>query len=195
MINYIIGTVEHKGDGYVVLESNNIGYEIFVSNNALVNLMQGEKAKLLTYLQVRDDGISLFGFESIEEKEMFLNLTTVSGIGAKMAMTILSGIRLTDLGVAIISGDLTALTQIKGLGKKTAERIIVELKDKVNCFGLIDYTDTLPLATIADDVTNDAVEVLVGLGLNKTEVLKSIKRVAKAGDKSEDIVAKVLKGL
>ncbi len=195
MINYIIGTVEHKGDGYVVLEANSIGYTIYVSNNALVNLIEGEKAKLLTYLQVREDGVSLFGFESIEEKEMFLNLISVSGIGAKMAMTILSGIRLTDLGVAIISGDLSALTQIKGLGKKTAERIIVELKDRVNCFGLIDCADTLPLDSVSNDITNDAIEVLISLGLSKTDVVKTVKRVAKAGDKSEDIVAKVLKGL
>ena len=196
MINYIIGRVAHKGDGYVVLENNGIGYEINVSNNALVNLVQGEEAKLLTYLQVKEDGISLFGFESNEEKEMFFNLISVSGVGAKMAIMILSSIRLTDLGVAIATSDIHTLTKIKGLGKKTAERIVVELKDKINAFGLIaNSNEEWPTPEIGGDDFNDAVEVLVGLGLNKTDVIRSIKRVAKSGDKREDIVAKVLKGL
>ena len=196
MINYIIGKVTLKGSGYVVLENNNIGYEVNVSNNTLVNLTQGESARLLTYLQVKEDGVALFGFESIDEKEMFLNLISVSGVGAKMAIMILSSIRLSDLGVAIVSNDIRTLTKIKGLGKKTAERLVVELKDKINAFGLIASTgEDWPKPEVSEDEINDAVEVLVGLGLNKTEVIKTIKRVAESGDKTEDIVAKVLKGV
>ena len=196
MISFIIGQVEYKGMGYIILENNNIGYEVFVSNNTLVNLQLHSETKLLTYLQLKEDGVSLFGFETMEEKEMFLHLISVSGVGAKMAIGILSSIKLSDLAVAIASQDLKTLTRIKGCGKKTAERIIVELKDKINAFGVMASTGgEWREDELGDDVINDAVSVLVSLGLNKTDVLRTIKRVADKSDSIEDIVAKVLKGL
>ena len=132
MINFIQGKVVQKEENLLVVENNGIGYEILVSSHTSNSIsFLNEEVKVLTYMQVREDGISLFGFVSKEEKDMFLKLIEVSGIGPKMAIGILSGISLGDLSVAIFRQDVKMLCTIKGLGKKTAERLLVELKDRV----------------------------------------------------------------
>ena len=132
MISFLIGEIEEKREGALVLNVNGVGYELSISNNTLSSLPGvGEVTKISTYMAVREDGVFLFGFSSSEEKELFLKLTTVSGIGPKMAISILSGLTISNLITAIIGGDVRLLSNIKGLGKKTAERICLELKDLV----------------------------------------------------------------
>lgn len=197
MFNYIKGNIEEKKDGYIVIENNGIGYEIGVSNNTLCNLPnEGELVKIYTYFQLREDGVSLFGFFTIEEKNMFLDLISVSGVGPKMALQILSGIRLNDLGIAIVSGDISTISKIKGCGKKTAERIIVELKDKIDAFGYAMDSD-VPLAETQydDTILNEAVEILISLGLNKNESSRIAKLCYVDGNSIEELIQNCLRSI
>ena len=133
MINFVTGEIVAKNENSVVLDYNGMGFEIFVSTTSLVSMGQiGDNARLFTYMNVKEDEISLFGFLTLEEKNMFLKLITVSGVGPKMALGILSGLSLSDLAVAIKGEDIKLLSTIKGLGKKTAERLVLELKDKID---------------------------------------------------------------
>lgn len=196
MYNFIKGFLVEKQEGYIVVENNGIGYEILVSNNTLSCLpLIGEEVFIKTYLQVREDGISLLGFLTNEEKDLFLKLITVSGIGPKSALGILSGMSLSDLKIAIYNENVNLLSKIKGLGKKSAERIIVELKDK------IDVTNNLPLFNnnseqiIDDEKINDCVEVLISLGINKNEATHLVRSVYKEELTTEEIIAKCLRDM
>ena len=133
MFSYIIGTIEYKGDNLLILDNNNIGYEITISNNTLMSLPNlGESIKIHTYVHFKEDGVSIYGFENLDEKEMFLKLINISGVGPKAAIGILSGLTPSALSIAIMKQDDKSIASIKGIGKKTAERIVLELKDKVN---------------------------------------------------------------
>ena len=190
MFNYIIGKVTDKTDIYAVIENNNIGFEINMSTYSLQSLLIGQEVKVFVYYQQKEDGVSLFGFLSREEKDLFLKLISVSGVGPKGAIAILSNITTSDLGVVIAKQDLNALSKVKGVGKKTAERILVELKDKIDILPM--ELLNMPEATIESQEIDDAVEVLISLGLTKQEALKGAKQCYKQGDKAEDIIAKAL---
>ena len=197
MFNYIKGILQEKNENLIVVENHGIGYEINISNNTLCSLQnEGEEVKVFTYFQVREDGVGLYGFFSIEEKTMFLNLISVSGVGPKMALQILSGIKLNDLGVAIVGGDITALSKIKGCGKKTAERIIVELKDKIDAFGYAINSDiSLSDTQYDDNILNEACEILVSLGLNKNEALRTVKSCYNDGNTIEELIQNCLRSI
>ncbi|MGN1228020.1 MAG: Holliday junction branch migration protein RuvA [Christensenellales bacterium] len=197
MFNYIKGILEEKRENFIVVDNGGIGYEINISNNSLCNLAdEGEEVKIYTYFQLRDDGISLFGFVTLEEKQMFLDLISVNGVGPKMALQILSGIRLNDLGIAIVSGDLSALSKVKGCGKKTAERIIVELKDKIDAFGYAINSDIPLLNTQYDeDMLSEACEILISLGLNKAEAMKTVKMSYVDGNTIEELIQNCLRSI
>lgn len=197
MIAFLVGTIEQKFENTLVMDVNGVGYELLISNNTLVSLpMEGETAKVLTYLQVSENtGVCLYGFANEEEKMMFLKLITVSGVGPKMAITILSGMKLSDLIVSIANEDIGILSKIKGLGKKTAERICLELKDKIS-------TGTLPLFDLNDSpntynetALNDAVETLISLGVNKNEAYRLARSKASSETTAEEIILKVLREL
>ena len=193
MIAYLVGVIEEKNENTVVVDVNGVGYELCVSNNTLVSLpMVNETAKILTYMQVKEDGIALFGFANAEEKSLFLKLITVSGIGPKMAITILSGIRMSALVVAILSDDVNLLSKIKGLGKKSAERICLELKDKVST-GNIVGEDTLLSVNYNENALNDAVDTLINLGINKNEAYRLARSKATDDVTAEEIILKVLR--
>ena len=131
MIGYLKGNVLSCAEGTVLLEVNGVGYELACSGAAFAKLATDGKGEVYTWLQVRDDGVSLFGFVSPEEKNMFLKLISVSGVGPRMGIAVLSGMNLSELAVAIASSDVKGLCAVKGLGKKTAERIVLELREKV----------------------------------------------------------------
>ncbi len=195
MISFIIGNIEEKTTSSVVVENNGIGYELCASSFTLASLpLVGEQCKIYTYLQAKDDGITLFGFADAEEREMFYKLISVSGVGPKMAITILSGMPLTDLIVSILNEDLRSLSGIKGLGKKTAERLIVELKDQVSTKGV-----ELPLfqkvSFIDENALNDACEVLISLGVPKNDALRVARENAKEYSSAEDIIASALRSM
>ena len=129
MIAFLIGEIEEKREGMLQLNVNGVGYELSISNSTLSTLPDvGETTKILTYMAVREEGVYLFGFSTKEEKEIFLKLITVNGIGPKVAISILSGMTISDFINAVLCGDARSLSKIKGLGAKTAERICLELK-------------------------------------------------------------------
>ena len=190
MISFIRGIVAEKAENTVVLDCNGVGYEIYVSSFTLDTLTRGEVATIKTYMQVREDGVALFGFVDLKEKDVFLKLINISGIGPKMAIAILSQISIKDFVAAISTGNIKMISSVKGLGKKTAERIVLELS---NSF------DTLPLLepdfgfTPKTQVLDEAIDVLVSMGLVRFEATRVVKDVATPSDTSEDIIKKALK--
>lgn len=192
MISFLIGIIEEKQEGELQLNVNGVGYELLISNNTLCTLpMQGENIKIYTYMAVREDGVSLIGFSSQEEKALFLKLITVSGIGPKAALAILSGLSLSDLAAAIIKGDIKLLSTIKGLGKKTAERLCLELKGKLD---IGDTISTQFTENYNEDAVQMATDTLVSLGISKNEAYMLARANASGNASVEDIIAKSLRG-
>ncbi len=198
MYSYIIGVVTHKEEGKIALENNGIGYEINVSNQTLNSFVfENEPVKIFTYLVVREDEMSLYGFSTLEEKDLFLKLITVSGVGPKMAISILSDISISGLMSAIVGEDVKTLCKIKGLGKKTAERMILELKDKINPLTAIAMGGDLSYSGNAfdDSIIDDAVTTLINLGMNKNDAYRIVKEVATKDATVEEIIEKALRGI
>lgn len=199
MIGYVKGRVLSFSDGAVLLENNGIGYEITCSASVygrLVNDMEGE---VYTYMSVKEDGVSLYGFSGQEEKNMFLSLISVSGVGPKMGIAILSGMSLKDLMVKIATGDVKGLSSVKGLGKKTAERIILELKEKMGASGgeqlnAAAGADTSAAVSELASGDEDAAVALMGLGFTRGECVKALKAARAAGaETAEQLISYALK--
>lgn len=192
MISFLIGTIEDKQENSLLLDVGGVGFEMSISSNTFSALpMIGESVKVLTYMSVREDDISLFGFSSKEEKDLFVKLISVSGIGPKVAISILSGLSLNALSIAIANKDVKMLSKIKGLGAKTAERICVELKDKVSAFPLIDQTQS---EDYDESAVQMATDTLIALGINKSEAYMLARSNAGDNATAEEIIAKSLRG-
>lgn len=192
MIGYIYGKVMDVGQGVLLIENNGIGYEVSVSATAFERMVREKQGGVYTYLQVREDGISLFGFDNLAEKNMFLKLISVSGVGPKMGIGILSGMSLKDLAMTIATSDIKTLSKIKGCGKKTAERIIVELRENVSSLDL----GGLPVTTPVSSEDGDAVIALMSLGFTRQESEKGIATARSQGATTvEEIIALSLKNL
>lgn len=195
MIGFLNGILRNKSNGIITVECAGIGYELLVTNSCFVSLPDvDENVKIYTYLRIAEDDISLYGFASQEEKNLFLELITVSGVGAKTAIQILSGIKQSDLVNAIVGEDTRIIANIKGIGKKTAERIVLELKDKIN-----PYEFVLPLFDKKQEsdptAINEAIVVLTSLGMTKQEASILARKVAEPTDNAEQIVAKSLRNM
>lgn len=171
MFGYIVGTVSEIFLDYVIIENSNIGFKLNTSQFTNRKLQIGKEAKLYTKLNVREDDISLFGFADRVELKMFELLNSVSKVGPKVAFSILSTYDTQNLQGIINSGDVSSLSKASGVGKKTAERIILELKDKVdkNAVGV-----QSTIYNIMEANCDEAVEVLISLGFSKTESVKSV---------------------
>ena len=193
MYNYIIGKVTYAMGNTLVVENNGIGYEIGVSATTLYECCTpGEIVKIYTYLYVREDTFALYGFSKLEEKTLFLRLIEISGVGPKLAMQILGGMDLNSLTVAIATGDVKTLSKIKGLGKKTAELIVVSMRDQVSA----DMASAIsPLEKYADKDQSEAVFALVSLGMSNTEAVKLVAEIAKTTSGLENIIREALKRL
>lgn len=192
MYNYIQGKIVDKTLTAIVVDNNGIGYEIGVSGNTLMDVDMGEIVKIYTYLYVREDEMSLYGFSRLEEKKLFMRLIDISGIGPKLAMQILGGYDLKTLTVAIASGDAKTLCKIKGLGKKTAELIILNLREQVadDITLMSDHQDAITGEDIAD-----AVFALESLGLSKTDAVRMATEASKVCHGTEDIIRHCLQNL
>ena len=191
MIGYIQGILKEKDYNNVTVDCNGIGYQIMVTNSCMANMPDLEQeVKIYTYLHVREDEMSLYGFVSPEEKRLFLQLITVSGVGSKTALQILSAERMGAIINSIINEDSSVIASCKGIGKKVAEKIIVELKDKIRPLDYILPNESI--FTQSNEFIEDAVVVLTSLGLSKNKASKIAREVAKENDTAEDIVAKVL---
>ncbi len=194
MFSFLTGIVEEKENNIAVINCNGVGFELNVSDTTIYELANvGELATIYTYMAVREDAITLFGFATKEEKSVFLKLIGVSGIGGKMAIAILSSMPVADLINTIVTENIKLLSSIKGLGKKTAERLIVELK---NSFDDLQLSMLNPKNTIVvSSAIEEAIDTLVAMGLSRFEATQVVKNVATAEDNSEDIIKKSLKNM
>ena len=191
MIGYIKGTIENIAQDYVVIDNQGIGYRIFTSNRAIDSLMGSHNSvKLYTYMHVKEDGISLYGFPTEEELNTFKLLITVNGVGPKAALAILSVLSVQDLALAIIAGDTKAITKANGVGAKGANRIIMELKDKLqveDAFGGEEEIGSSGTGTVSiANGMEDTVLALVSLGYSEFEAIKAIKQIP--GADSRDFI-------
>lgn len=189
MISYLEGRVLSHSNGTVILENNGIGFEVSCSASAYEFLVAQGKGAIYTYLNVREDGFYLYGFISLEEKSMFLKLISVSGVGPKMGITILSSMPLRDLAFIIASSDSKTLSKVKGVGKKTAERIILELRENISALDLPENEKTTSKKASSTPETDDAVIALLSLGFNRSE---SEKAVAFAREKGADTIESII---
>ncbi|MCT4605388.1 MAG: Holliday junction branch migration protein RuvA [Marinisporobacter sp.] len=196
MYEYIKGTLAFIGEEYVVIDNRDIGYKIYTSGSSIAHLKtELEKVIVYTQLIVRDDDMSIFGFATKEELKMFQLLTTVTGIGPKVALGILSSIPMSELIGIIVSEDIKGLTKAQGVGKKTAQRIILELKEKVDQ-KLATFKPTLiPKVEAVDDNTEEAVSALIALGYTKVEAKRAVDYVKDSCKNIEEIIKKGLKFL
>ena len=201
MFAYIKGNLEVKTNGYVVIDVNGIGYKIFMSETAINKLGQiGEIVKIHTYVRVREDDISIFGFNTNEELRMFELLLSVSGIGAKSALVILSNVSVSSFALAIINNDVNLLKKLPGIGPKTAQRAILGLKDKLKKENEIvanedrEVSDTIKAAIIDDEKIAEATAALKVLGYTGKEIEKALEKVD-ANLSVEDIIRKGLLNL
>jgi Holliday junction DNA helicase RuvA len=194
MIGYIKGKVLSAVDGVVLIENNGIGYEITCSAAVYQQLLENNQGEVYTYLAVREDAIALYGFISLEEKNMFLKLISVSGVGPKMGITVLSNLKLNDLATKIATSDVKGLSKVKGLGKKTAERIILELREKMTeTFN--EQSETVETQA-EEQVNEDAVIALMSLGFTKAESVDAVKKAQSTGETQiEKIIALAIKGM
>ena len=199
MYAFIEGEVCEKLNGSLVLLASGVGWQLNCSNNTLMAAPPlGEKMRCWTYLSVREDAMELFGFATREEKEMFLQLTSVSGIGPKTALGVLGSMPLRELNLAILLGDVNALSRAPGIGKKTAQRIALELKDKISQSDISAAAPAQSAAAapaLSPDAVTEAIEALVALGYSSTEARNAISQVRDQTDKPEELVRLALRAM
>lgn len=197
MFYCITGKVFHYEEGKLVVSAGGVGYELLVSNNALQRLGRlGLECTVYTVLSVTQDDVRLFGFYSKEEKNMFQKLTSVSGVGGKMALQILSAADVSTLAVAIVSGDIATISKVKGIGKKTAERIVLELREQMNDAVVASGAVSDSFAQQEQQqsgVAADAIAALVSLGISKTDAFTAVGAAMKKTDKLEQIITLALR--
>jgi len=192
MIDQISGKIISINDNYVVLAVGGLGIKVNISANFASKLVNEDLITLVTYLNVREDALDLYGFKNDSERNLFLMLISISGIGPKLAVSILSGVELEELKSNILSGDIKSLTSIPGVGAKTAKRIIIELKDKLS------KTTTTELGfedDFASKISKDVLSALVGLGYSESMATEVIKRInpAKSDKSIESLIKESLK--
>lgn len=190
MYEYIKGEVVDTGKDYAVIEAGGVGYHINTSSNSLCSLKAGETAKLYCDFIVREDAHMLYGFSTTEEREMFIKLTAVSGIGPKLALSVLSSLRVSEIAAAVITSDENAFQKISGIGKKTAQRIIIDLAGKINAG---DTAETGGMVAGTLDKESEAVSALVSLGYNRAEAARAVSSVKNLGDTAEELILLALK--
>jgi len=198
MINFLHGKLVESLPTQVTVDVHGVGYEALIPLSSFDKLPPpGQEVKLLTHLAIREDAHVLYGFMTAPERDMFrLLINTVSGIGPKIALNVLSGMNVTALRGAVANGDVKALSQISGIGKKTAERIVVELKDKIGAAGAWEAASAQRSLSPADQRLNDAVLALLALGFKQVEAHDAVRAVqALLGESAtvEDLVRACLK--
>ena len=200
MYAFIEGEVCEKLNGSLVLLASGVGWQLNCSNNTLQAAPPlGEKMRCWTYLSVREDAMELFGFATREEKEMFLQLTSVSGIGPKTALGVLGAMPLRELNLAILLGDVNALSRAPGIGKKTAQRIALELKDKISqsdvSVAVPSQGTSAAAPALSPDAVTEAIEAMIALGYSSTEARNAISQVRDQTDKPEELIRLALRAM
>lgn len=194
MIAYLEGKLAFKSPALVYLDVNGIGYEVHISLHTYSSIQSLEKVKLYTYLQIKEDAHTLYGFFELQEKEIFVLLISVSGVGAATARMMLSSLKPKEIVTAILIGNSKALEAIKGIGKKTAERLVLELRDKVQR-----HENTGEMLTTSNNTMEyDALNALTALGIPKSQAEQALKKVAGSQTGTlqlEELIKKALKAI
>ena len=192
MYAFIRGKIALIGEQHLALDVSGVGYKISVTQRFLQQAKLGEEVVLYTHLIVREDDLSLYGFATEQEKNMFERLIGISGVGPKAGMAILSSMTLNDIATAILSADARAFSKVNGIGPKTAGRIVLELKDK------IDVSEAVGgeiLASAESAPVAEAMEALISLGYEKSEAVSAVSAVKDLADSAEDLTRMALKRL
>lgn len=196
MYAHIEGIVAEKDQDSIVLDANGVGYLLNVSGATLsVAPAVGERMKLYCVLNVREDAMELCGFYSREEKKMYERLRSVSGVGSRTALQVLSAMSVRDLSIALVSGDAAALTRVPGIGKKTAQRLLLELKDKVDDNQLTAQAASISPKVNAGGPEAEAIAALISLGYSSSEAAKAVSQVAEQTNEADKMIFLALRGL
>lgn len=195
MIAYLKGIIDIKRQDYVVIDVHGVGYKIFMPEGAIQNLEVDSEAKIYTFMRVREDDVSLYGFLNVEELAMFELLISVGGIGAKSAVGILSNIAPSKFALAVITDDVATLKKLPGIGAKTAQRIILELKDKIKTQEATEQESEIKQKIEVSDSAKDAIEALQVLGYTRKEVEEAISKIGDSNLTTEEIIKQGLKYL
>ena len=199
MIGQLRGQLLRKNPNMVLLDVHGVGYEIFIPLTSFYELPgEGNEITLKIHTHVREDTLALFGFHTQREKDFFLKLISISGIGPKLAVGILSGARVEELAQAISEGNLARLTAIPGVGRKTAERLVLELKSQITPFLLPEQAGAMPETPKLSAIEEDILSALVNLGYQKASAEKALSMVLRSGESDrsfEDILRKTLRHL
>ena len=196
MYAHIEGIVAEKDHDSIVLDAHGVGYLLNVSGATLsMAPAAGEKMKLYCVLNVREDAMELCGFYSREEKRMYERLRSVSGVGSRTALQILSTLSVRDLSIALVSGDAAALTRVPGIGKKTAQRLVLELKDKVDDAQLTAQAASISPKVNANGPEAEAIAALISLGYSSSEAAKAVSMVAGQTQEADKMIFLALRGL
>ncbi len=195
MYAYIEGLLAEKRQGEVVIDANGVGYLLLCSASTVAAApATGERFRCYTHLSVREDAMELFGFASREERGMFLKLCAVSGVGPKTALGILSVLPLKDLMIAIAMGDEATLSRAPGIGKKTASRLVLELKDKMDAADVSGIAGSQAAAMpVALGAQQEAVQALISLGYSSAEAARAINQVREMSDQTDQLIMLALK--
>ena len=189
MISYVSGIVEYVDTEKVIVDNHGIGISVFMTNDDLSVIGEGEEIKIHTYFNVKEDMMQLYGFLNRENLELFKLLLTVNKVGPKGALAILTTCPGEMLKMSIVSGDAKTIANAQGIGAKTAERVVLELKDKIEIDGIEDFVPDN--SSVDNTFANDVVDALVELGYPKSEALATVKRIEVTEDMSEEDILKI----
>lgn len=190
MISYIKGEVVKKGIDYLILDNNNIGYYINTSFSTLEKISEKEKIIILTYMHIREDIIALYGFLTSDEIDLFKKLISVNGIGPRAGLSVLSTYEVNTVKEIVLKEDVSGLSKVPGIGKKTASKIILELKDKVGTVEELKGSEI-----VVSSEMSDMIDALTSLGFNYAEVKKTLGNMELSGKSENDIIKEALKNL
>lgn len=191
MYAYLQGKFNEKTPTQVYLDINGVGYEVNISLNTYSQIQHLDQGKLFTYLQVKEDGHTLFGFFEKAEKDMFIQLISVSGVGASTARMMLSGLKPDEIVKAIAQSNVKLLESIKGIGKKTAERLVLELKDKVSKIA----TDSSMPSVVGNSLQQDALNALIALGISRAQAETAVQKIILSEPNISNLEALIKKAL
>lgn len=193
MYAFIKGKLEYTSKDFVVVDAHGVGYRIFTNLKSIESIgAVGSEVKLYTYLQVRDDALTLYGFYSREELDFFQLLISVNGVGPKAALSLLTVLSVSELSLAIATGDHKVLTKAPGIGVKTAQRVVLELKDKVMKQEIAAVEDVKIAGSSSDSVISEVVSALTALGYGQQEAAKMVSTVYNEGMTVEEVLKRAL---
>ncbi len=197
MIGYLKGKVINISAETALVLVGGVGYEVYCSGSAFSKMVQGQECELYTYMQISEqNGVTLFGFSDLKEKAMFLKLISVSGVGPKIGLAVLTYMDVAQIATAIATNDVKALSRVKGLGKKTAERLILELRESVASMPVSPSAEGGVVMPRPSDGDEDAVVALTSLGFSRTEAEKAVVRAKSGGAKTvEEVIMAALKSM